>query len=56
MQDTIDQVLASDAFDTVRRRNRWALLHHEGQAFFDFLVDQERQIGELMRDLGFLRN
>ena len=55
MQYTLRKVVETDAFDTVRARNQWTLLYHEGSAFTDFLVEQERDIGNLMRELGFLR-
>ena len=55
MQYTLRKVVETDAFDTVRARNQWTQLYHEGSAFTDFLVEQERDIGNLMRELGFLR-
>lgn len=56
MMVTVSDVVASDAFETVRARNGWSRLHLEGKEFYDYLEAQEQEIGALMRDLGFLRN
>lgn len=55
MRETISQLLATPAFEEVRQRNGWTTLHHEGPAFYQFLERQEQEIGDLMRQLGFLR-
>lgn len=55
MRHTIAQVIATDAFEEVRARNGWSLLHYEGKAFYQFLENQEREIYSLMTKLGFLR-
>ncbi len=56
MKATVTRTLASDAFEQVRARNGWSRLHIEGDAFYAYLEKQEAEIGELMRNLGFLRN
>ncbi|MCG2635469.1 MAG: tripartite tricarboxylate transporter substrate binding protein, partial [Gammaproteobacteria bacterium] len=56
MQETLARLLQTEAFETVRARNGWTVLHHEGEAFYRFLERQEQEIGELMRQLGFLRS
>jgi putative tricarboxylic transport membrane protein len=55
MMNTIAAVIKTESFERVRARNGWSKLHLEGQAFFGYLEDQEREIGGLMRELGFLR-
>ncbi len=56
MMDTVTALLATPEFEVVRARNGWTVLHHEGQAFYQFLERQEKEIGDLMRQLGFLRS
>ncbi|MFT5561278.1 MAG: putative tricarboxylic transport membrane protein [Litorivivens sp.] len=55
MQNTIRQVINTDEFEKVRRRNGWSLLHYEGSDFYQFLERQETEIKSLMTKLGFLR-
>jgi putative tricarboxylic transport membrane protein len=55
MRTTIDRVIRTPEFETIRSRNGWSLLHHEGQAFYQFLEQQEMEIKNLMTKLGFLR-
>ncbi len=55
MRSTLRQVLGTPEFEAVRARNGWARLHIEGDAFYQFLEQQELEIGSLMRELGFLR-
>jgi len=55
MMETIDQMIQTPAFEAVRRRNGWTILHLQGDAFYQFLEQQEQDIGKLMRSLGFLR-
>ena len=54
MKNTIARVIKTPAFEEVRSRNGWALLHYEGEDFYHFLEQQEREIAKLMRQLGFL--
>jgi putative tricarboxylic transport membrane protein len=42
-------------FEDIRSRNGWALLFQPGQEFYNFLEQQEAEIGQLMIELGFLR-
>jgi putative tricarboxylic transport membrane protein len=56
MEETIATMLKTPDFETVRARNGWTVLHHEGDAFYQFLEHQEQEIGSLMRQLGFLKN
>jgi len=56
MRETIARLLQTPEFEAVRKRNGWTVLHHEGGGFYHFLEQQEQEIGELMRHLGFLRD
>lgn len=55
MINTVDAVVKTDAFESIRSRNGWSRLPLTGQAFYDYLEKQEREIGELMRDIGYLK-
>ena len=41
-------------WETVRARNGWVNLYKPGKEFYSFLEGQEKVIGDLMRELGFL--
>ena len=41
-------------WETVRARNGWVNIHNPGDSFMVFLAAQEKVIGNLMRELGFL--
>ncbi|MEM9247074.1 MAG: tripartite tricarboxylate transporter substrate-binding protein [Pseudomonadota bacterium] len=53
-QDALSKMYDTDAWETVRARNGWVNIHNSGDAFRAFLEEQEKQIGDLMRTLGFL--
>ncbi len=55
MMKTVADTIATVEFEMVRARNGWSNHHLEGDAFYDYLEEQEQVIGHLMRDLGFLR-
>jgi putative tricarboxylic transport membrane protein len=55
MMETIAAVVASPAFEEVRRRNNWTVQLKQGDDFYRFLERQELEIGSLMRSLGFLK-
>ncbi|MCL9780573.1 tripartite tricarboxylate transporter substrate binding protein [Vibrio sp. S4M6] len=44
----------TDEWATVRNRNGWIDNYKPDQDFYHFLEDQEKQMGSLMRELGFL--
>ena len=44
----------TEAWATVRDRNGWVEIYNPGAEFTTFLEAQEKQIGDLMRELGFL--
>jgi len=45
----------TDEWQVVRDRNGWIDNYKADIAFFAFLEDQEQQMGDLMRELGFLK-
>lgn len=53
-QDVIAAMYDTDAWEEVRARNGWVNIHNSGDDFRAFLEQQEQQIGDLMRTLGFL--
>lgn len=53
-QDAIAKMYETDAWEDVRARNGWVNIHKPGSDFQAFLEDQEKQIGDLMKKLGFL--
>jgi putative tricarboxylic transport membrane protein len=53
-QEVIDRMYETDAWEEVRARNGWVNIHNPGDEFQAFLEDQEKQIGDLMKKLGFL--
>ena len=52
--DVLGKMYDTPAWETVRSRNGWVNVYHPGDDFYSFLQDQEKQVGELMRELGFL--
>lgn len=44
----------TEAWEAVRTRNGWVEIFNPGDEFTQFLENQEQQIGDLMRELGFL--
>lgn len=55
MMETLRRLVKTPAFEQVRKRNGWSSLYLEDQAFYDFLTQQEKEMGQLMRELGFLK-
>ena len=52
--DLLESMYATDEWEIVRARNGWSNLYKAGPDFYSFLEDQEKIIGGLMRELGFL--
>ena len=50
----LDAMYETDEWEEVRARNGWVEIYNPGDDFESFLVDQEKQIGDLMKELGFL--
>jgi|TARA_B110000977_G_scaffold12762_1_gene16209 putative tricarboxylic transport membrane protein len=55
MINTVEAVVGTAEFEEIRSRNGWSRLQLSDQAFYDYLEQQEQEIGELMRQLGYLR-
>ncbi len=55
MINTVEAVTKTPAFEEVRTRNGWTTLSLTDQVFYEFLEQQEKEIGTLMRELGYLR-
>ncbi|MCP4078500.1 MAG: tripartite tricarboxylate transporter substrate binding protein [Gammaproteobacteria bacterium] len=52
--DILGKMYDTPAWETVRSRNGWVNVFKPGDKFYSFLEDQEKQVGALMRELGFL--
>ena len=52
--DALAAMYDTPEWETVRARNGWVNLFVPGDEFADFLEGQETQLGDLMRELGFL--
>lgn len=53
--DTLKKMYDSEAWETVRARNGWTEIFKPDAEFVSFLENQEKEIGTLMRELGFLQ-
>ncbi|MEM7072081.1 MAG: tripartite tricarboxylate transporter substrate-binding protein [Pseudomonadota bacterium] len=53
-QHALASMYATPEWEAVRARNGWENIHNSGDDFQAFLENQEREIGDLMRKLGFL--
>mgnify|MGYP005989338643 CR=1 FL=1 len=53
-QQAIANMYDTEEWETVRARNGWVNIHNSGDDFKTFLENQEKQIGDLMKKLGFL--
>ncbi|WP_286239198.1 tripartite tricarboxylate transporter substrate binding protein [Neptuniibacter halophilus] len=51
----LKQMYDTEAWEEVRSRNGWTEIFKPGQEFVAFLEQQEKEVGALMRELGFLR-
>ena len=52
--ELIGKMYDTSQWETVRARNGWVNIHNPGDKFLEFLTGQEKVIGDLMRELGFL--
>lgn len=50
----LDKMYDTEEWEAVRARNGWVEIFNPGEEFRVFLEEQEQQIGDLMRELGFL--
>lgn len=53
-QAAIAKMYDTPEWEEVRARNGWVNIHNSGEDFRSFLEEQEKQIGDLMKKLGFL--
>jgi len=53
-EQMLSEMYSTDAWATVRDRNGWTEIFRPGAEFVGFLEQQEKVIGDLMRELGFL--
>ncbi len=53
-QEAIAKMYDTPEWEEVRSRNGWVNIHNPGDDFQTFLENQEKVIGDLMRQLGFL--
>lgn len=51
----LSKMYTTDEWKVVRDRNGWIDTYKADKEFFAFLEDQEKQMGDLMRELGFLK-
>lgn len=51
----VEQMMEADAWEQIRARNGWQNFYQPPQEFVAFLEEQEKEIGDLMRELGFLQ-
>jgi len=52
--DVFEKMYATPEWEEVRARNGWVNIFHPGDEFETFLEAQEKEIGDLMKELGFL--
>jgi putative tricarboxylic transport membrane protein len=52
--DVLGKMYDTPEWETVRSRNGWVNVYKPGDEFYSFLEQQEKQVGDLMRELGFL--
>ena len=50
----LEAMYETEAWEEVRARNGWVNIWNPGDDFRSFLEGQEKEIGDLMRTLGFL--
>jgi len=53
--DLLKKMYDTPEWEVVRARNGWVNLYKPGAEFYAFLEQQEKIIGDLMRELGFLK-
>jgi putative tricarboxylic transport membrane protein len=52
---TLEKMYETPEWETVRSRNGWTEIFKPDAEFVAFLEDQEKEVGALMRELGFLK-
>ena len=51
----LEKMMATNGWEDLRAKNGWQNLYLPGDKFVTFLEQQEKEIGDLMRELGFLK-
>ena len=54
-QDLLEKMMATKGWEELRAKNGWQNLYLPGDQFVSFLTEEEKEIGDLMRELGFLK-
>ncbi len=54
LNDVLKKMYSTPQWEVVRKRNGWTNLYQPGKKFRAFLEDQEKTIGSLMKEMGFL--
>ncbi len=52
--DVLGKMYETPEWEVVRSRNGWVNVYKPGPEFYGFLEEQEKLVGDLMRELGFL--
>lgn len=55
MIEMLSKMYDTEAWEVVRARNGWTEIFKPGDEFIAFLEQQEKEVGDLMRELGFLK-
>lgn len=53
--ESLEKMYDTPEWETVRSRNGWTEIFKPGPEFVSFLETQEKEVGALMRELGFLK-
>ncbi|MGX9419096.1 tripartite tricarboxylate transporter substrate binding protein [Vibrio sp. WJH972] len=53
--DALEKMYETEEWETVRARNGWTEIFKPDDQFIAFLEEQEKEVGDLMRELGFLK-
>ncbi len=54
LQEVLKKMYSTPQWEAVRKRNGWINLYQPGEQFRKFLINQEKVIGSLMKEMGFL--
>ena len=54
-RNVLNKMYATKDWETIRTNRGWQNLYKPGQAFYTFLGNQEKAVGDMMRKLGFLK-
>ena len=51
----LSELVETDAFERVRARNGWSVMYRSGDEFYHYLEHQEKELREIMLEIGFLK-